>query len=83
MNRKQKAFALLLCLLTAMALTACHIDNDPWPASDGIQTPTATPLADAATQAPQEQTAITETQAPAEPEPTQTPGGSEDPGLNG
>ena len=26
-----KRLILLLCLLAALSLTACHVDNDPWP----------------------------------------------------
>lgn len=86
MNRNQKAIALLICLLLAASLTACHTDNDPWPASDGIQTVTSTPTTGQqlpAAETDEEQPSITETQAPTEDEPTQLPGGSEEPGLNG
>ncbi len=33
----KKAWVLVLCLVTAIFLTACqiHIDTDPWPASPG------------------------------------------------
>ena len=30
----KKTLLLLLCLLAALLLTACHVDKDPWPATD-------------------------------------------------
>lgn len=51
-NKPFKALALALCLLTALTLTACHMDNDPWPASEGAplstDSPTAVPAAEPA-----------------------------------
>lgn len=90
MMQNRKALALFICLLMALALTACHVNDDPWPVSDGLPAATATPLSTEeptqqpiATEASQEAPVVMETQAPAEPEPTQTPGGSEEPGFNG
>ena len=30
----KKTLLLLLCLLAALLLTACHVDKDPWPATE-------------------------------------------------
>lgn len=86
----KRTLLLFVCLLSALLLTACHVDNDPWPMNAGL--PTAVP---AVTVVPAE-TSMPEpivtgvpgpmlltpmpgvTQAP-----TEVPGGSEAPGING
>ena len=83
-----KHTALIITLLfTLLLLTACHTDNDPWPATNGLDTPTAT---SAATEQPVYTEEPATIQAPAvtaeptaTPEPTEVPGGSEDSGING
>ena len=30
----KKVFVCLLCLIAVLLLTACHVDKDPWPATD-------------------------------------------------
>ena len=83
-----KRNALFLTLLLALLLlTACHTDNDPWPANDQLISPTATSV-------PTEQPPAVLTPVPtAEPtavttpvstaEPTEIPGGDAAPGING
>lgn len=94
MMSKQRLLMLALCLLTALALTACHTDSDPWPVSDGgvQQQSTATPqpadIAPAAeTEAAQETTDTgaqgTPQAMPPADQPDAEPTEYEDPGLNG
>ena len=70
----------LMLLLAAVMLTACHVDNDPWPIGEELAFVTPTPLpavtlVPAATEPAPVQTAS--------PVPTEIPGGSEEPGING
>lgn len=68
-----KKLLILLCVLCALTLTACHTESDPWPAGGNpASAPTETTAA--ATETPQ-----TEPQAT----PPTIPGGDEEPGLNG
>lgn len=78
MKTMLKTTLLALCLLAALMLTACqtHVDNDPWPASDGSLPVTEAP---AATQAP----ADVDDSTLAAPQPTQQTQVDTEPGLNG
>ena len=78
---------LFLLFLAALLLTGCHVDHDPWPTSGGL--PTAVPAAatlapDASVPAVTAQPVQQMTQSPVlTPEPTEVPGGSTEPGING
>ena len=86
----KRTLLFLLCLLAALLLTACHVDNDPWPVN--VELPTAVP---AATAVPVEtatpEPIVTGVPGPGLPTPlpavtqtpTEVPGGSEAPGING
>ena len=74
MKRTFKALLLLSCHAAALTLTACHTDTDPWPVNDA-------PLAQQSAQPTEE--AAQQPASTQQPQPAQTPGGEEDPGLNG
>ena len=82
----RKSILLLLLLCLALSLSSCYKEIDPWPVSVPLNTElpptiTATPVPEA-TGVPQP----VYTQQPSDfwdVEPTEVPGGSVDPGLNG
>lgn len=79
MTAKTKSIILLICLAAALMLTACqtHVDNDPWPASDGVTATEEPASAPEATQAPED------TQNNVQAQPTEVPEPVGEPGLNG
>lgn len=82
MHFKKMALLLIACLACVMLLTACHSNNDPWPASGGGTLP-ADNTVDANVPATAPDT-VPET----EPEPTQVenltvPSETVAPGING
>lgn len=91
MNRTIKALALFFCLSAALLLTACHVDTDPWPASNGPQNtavPTAMqaqPAAPVATAVPGQPSVTCTPEPAAQPTalPESLPDDSNDNGLNG
>lgn len=70
----------LMLLLAAVMLTACHVDNDPWPIGEELAFVTPTPLPTVAQVPAATEPAPVQT---ASPVPTEVPGGSEEPGING
>lgn len=40
---KKRLWLMLLCIMAAVMLSACHVDNDPWPTSDGATVETSAP----------------------------------------
>ena len=77
MKNSRKALFLVVCLLAALLLSACHTDSDPWPAGGSVQQPTAMSPQSTGNPIPES------TQQPDGVTETRQPGGDEDPGLNG
>lgn len=80
MHCKKMTLLLIACLACVLLLTACHSNNDPWPASGGGTLP-AENAADGLATAP-------DTAPETEPEPTQVenltvPSETVAPGING
>ena len=75
MTRRTKTMILSICLVAALMLTACqtHVDNDPWPASDGAT----------ATDVPETTVDQSTTQESVQAQPTEVPEPEGEPGLNG
>ncbi|MCI6040316.1 MAG: hypothetical protein MR742_07370 [Clostridiales bacterium] len=75
MTRRTKTMILSICLVAALMLTACqtHVDNDPWPASDGVT----------ATDVPETTVDQSTTQESVQAQPTEVPEPEGEPGLNG
>ena len=83
----KKLLLTVLCLLSALMLTACHTDNDPWPVDGGLPPPAALPavtLVPESTEVQIPRTYLTPDAAPANtPVPADTPGEDHASGING
>ena len=79
MKHLRKASLLLVCLMAALLLSACHTESDPWPVSNGGVQPQQT---DVPADAPAAVQTDAQSPMPTHDQPAQ-PGGSEEPGLNG
>lgn len=87
-----KVLLISLCLIAALALTACHTETDPWLTVGPTPTPVAngdTPTVEIIVQG--EPTMLPTVEMIVQQSPTETPyveetaqpGGDEEPGLNG
>ena len=73
----------LMLIVLTLLLTACHVDNDPWPTGESLAFVTPTPvIAQEPVQATIQEPLLTATPVPTGT-PTEIPGGSEEPGING
>ncbi|MDD3334040.1 MAG: hypothetical protein PHI98_00845 [Eubacteriales bacterium] len=70
-----KTALLVLCLVSALLLTACHTDADPWPASANPTAATETAQPNATDVAPQNEPTVNQTENQTENQAA--------PGLNG
>ena len=73
----------LMLLLAAVMLTACHVDNDPWPIGEELAFVTPTPLPTVAQVPAATEQPITSPATTAEPAVIQLPTHTPEPGLNG